>query len=170
MSLNPMKNRHYTSNTPDTPSTSAIGEFVWTTRVRYAETDRMGRAYHGAYAAWLEVARVEWLRTHGINYGELEHKGWLLPVTALSIRYLRPVPYDAEVHIRVRLVSAEGVRLHFHYILDIEGVHVATADVELACIDAVTGRPRRFAFPWAGGPNPAQPQHTPPAAAQDQSA
>ena len=170
MGRNTMKKSSYTLKPSNALSTSDSEEFVWTTRVRYAETDRMGRAYHGAYAAWLEVARVEWLRAHGLNYAELEHEGWLLPVTALSIRYLHPVPYDAEVRIRVRLVSTEGVRLHFHYILDIEGVHVATADVELACIDAVTGRPRRFAFPWAGGPNPAQPQHTPPAAAQDQSA
>lgn len=165
-----MKIKDYNTNDEKTQSTREGGEFVWSTRVRYAETDRMGRAYHGAYAAWLEVARVEWLRSHGINYAELEHQGYLLPVTGLSIRYLRPIPYDAEVRIQVQLVSAVGVRLHFHYLLDAEGVRVATADVELACIDAVTGRPRRFAFPWGDGPNPAQPEHTVPASAPDQSA
>jgi acyl-CoA thioester hydrolase len=120
-------------------------EFLWKVRVRYAETDRMGRAYHGAFVPWLEVARVEWLRHRGLAYAELEARGWLLPVTALNIRYLKPVPYDAEVNIRVR-AKVEGVRLHFTYALDVEGEPVATAEVELVSVDAATGRPKRWTF------------------------
>jgi len=32
-------------------------------RVRYAETDKMGFVYYGNYATYLEVARVEALRS-----------------------------------------------------------------------------------------------------------
>ena len=31
-------------------------------RVRYAETDQMGVVYHGNYAPYYEMGRVEWLR------------------------------------------------------------------------------------------------------------
>lgn len=35
-------------------------------RVRYAETDQMGVVYHGNYAQYLEMGRVEWLRNWGL--------------------------------------------------------------------------------------------------------
>ena len=41
-------------------------------RVRYAETDQMGVVYHGNYAQYFEIGRVEWLRNQGVSYKELE--------------------------------------------------------------------------------------------------
>ena len=35
-------------------------EYQYTTRVRYAETDQMGVVYHGNYAVFFEMGRVEW--------------------------------------------------------------------------------------------------------------
>ena len=49
-------------------------------RVRYGETDKMGFCYYGNYAQFLEVARVELLRSQGVSYKELEDAGILLPV------------------------------------------------------------------------------------------
>jgi len=37
-------------------------------RVRYAETDQMGVAYHGNYLVWFEVGRSEFCRQHGFSY------------------------------------------------------------------------------------------------------
>ena len=36
-------------------------------RIRYAETDKMGVAYHANYLVWFEVGRVELLRQIGFN-------------------------------------------------------------------------------------------------------
>jgi len=135
----------YTADHPESPLVAGSEEFVWKVRVRYAETDRMGRAYHGAFIPWLEVARVEWLRARGVTYARLEEQGWLLPVTSLNLQYHKPVPYDAEVLIRVR-AHIGGVRLKFDYTLEVEGTRVATAEVELVSVDAATGRPKRWAF------------------------
>ena len=41
-------------------------------RVRYSETDQMGVVYHGNYAQYFEMGRVEWLRNLGISYKNLE--------------------------------------------------------------------------------------------------
>ena len=41
-------------------------------RVRYAETDQMGVAWHGDYFAWFEVGRTDLLREQGLTYRELE--------------------------------------------------------------------------------------------------
>ena len=47
-------------------------------RVRYSETDQMGYSYHGNYAQYFEVARVESLRDLGMNYKEMENNGYML--------------------------------------------------------------------------------------------
>ena len=44
-------------------------QFSVTQRVRYAETDAMGVAWHGSYLLWFEVGRVELL------LGESFHRG-----------------------------------------------------------------------------------------------
>ena len=72
-------------------------------RVRYAETDRMGYAYYGNYATWFEVARVEALRTLGLNYRELEDDGILLPVIDYHTRYLKPAFYDDELTVKTTI-------------------------------------------------------------------
>jgi acyl-CoA thioester hydrolase len=43
-------------------------------KVRYAETDQMGVVYHGNYAQYFEMGRVEWLRNIGISYKWMEEK------------------------------------------------------------------------------------------------
>ena len=46
--------------------------------VRFAETDKFGSAYHGAYFAWFEVGRTDWLRERGMTYLELStHAGFM---------------------------------------------------------------------------------------------
>ena len=61
-------------------------------RVRYAETDAMGVAYHGHYFTWFEVARVELMRALGLRYRDLEAEGIYLPVVDCRARYPRCRP------------------------------------------------------------------------------
>jgi acyl-CoA thioester hydrolase len=112
-------------------------------RVRYAETDRMGRVYHGNIAAYLEESRVEMLRSVGWNYRELEEAGWMLPVLRLEVGFLRPIPYDAQVFIYTWLSAPPGIRLRFAYELEVDGERVGVAQTDLAFIHAESGLPRR---------------------------
>jgi len=84
-------------------------------RVRYSETDQMGYSYHGNYAQYFEVARVESLRDLGMNYKEMENNGYMLPVSELSIKYLLPALYDDELTIISKITSTKGARLFFEY-------------------------------------------------------
>ena len=56
-------------------------------RVRYGETDQMGVVYHGNYALYLEMGRIECLRKLGISYKSMEENGIMLPVVSLNINY-----------------------------------------------------------------------------------
>lgn len=63
-------------------------------RVRYAETDQMGVAYHTHYLVWCEVARTDHMRQLGVSYRSLEDGGLRLAVVDARIRYGAPARYD----------------------------------------------------------------------------
>ena len=85
-------------------------------RVRYAETDQMGVAYHGNFIIWMEVGRVEYCRARGIRYRDLERdEGILLMVVEARCRYVAPATYDQEVAIRTWIEEANPRLLRFGY-------------------------------------------------------
>ncbi|MCB9202860.1 MAG: acyl-CoA thioesterase [Flavobacteriales bacterium] len=84
-------------------------------RVRYAETDQMKYVYHGNYAQYLEVARVELFRSIGLSYKEIEEKGCLLPVSKFSIHYKKPAMYDDVLTIHTKVSEIPTVKIHFDY-------------------------------------------------------
>ena len=116
-----------------------------TVRVRYAETDQMGIAWHGEYLAWFEVGRTDLLRGCGCTYRELEAEGLRLPVIEVQARYLRPALYDDVLEIRTRLTDVGGARVSFEYEVRREGTDgpLATGSTSHAAID-LRGRPRRI--------------------------
>jgi acyl-CoA thioester hydrolase len=116
-----------------------------TIRVRYAETDQMGIAWHGEYLAWFEVGRTDLLRGCGCTYRELEAQGLRLPVIEVQARYLRPALYDDVLEIHTRLTDVRGARVTFDYEVRREGTEgpLATGSTSHAAID-LRGRPRRL--------------------------
>jgi acyl-CoA thioester hydrolase len=85
-------------------------------RVRYAETDQMGVVYYANYLIWMEVGRVEFCRTQGIRYRDMEDAdGILLVVAEANCRYLAPARYDEEVRIRTALAAANPRMIRFDY-------------------------------------------------------
>ena len=116
-----------------------------TLRVRYAETDQMGFAWHGQYLAWFEVGRTDWLRQHGLTYRQLEAEGLRLPVIEAEVKYRRPARYDDELRIRTTVASFAGARVAFSYEVhraDEDGP-LATGSTVHAAVDTA-GRPRRL--------------------------
>jgi len=85
-------------------------------RVRYAETDQMGVAYHSNHFIWFEVGRVELLRQMGFSYRDMESQdNRFIAVVEATCRYRAPVRYDEEVLVRTRLKSARDSMVHFGY-------------------------------------------------------
>lgn len=85
-------------------------------RVRYAETDQMGVAYHANFFVWFEVARVELLRQAGFDYKQMElGDGCHIAVVEACCRYRSPARYDDELSIEVRLTAVRSSVLRFAY-------------------------------------------------------
>jgi acyl-CoA thioester hydrolase len=114
-------------------------------RVRYAETDQMGLAWHGNYFAWFEVGRTDLLRGLGTSYRDLEAAGLRLPIVECRADYKRPARYDDELEVLTRLRRLRGASLEFEYEVRRIGENalVASGATTHASTDP-SGRPRRL--------------------------
>ncbi|MBM3749424.1 MAG: acyl-CoA thioesterase [Acidobacteria bacterium] len=85
-------------------------------RARYAETDQMGVIHHSVYLVWLEMARVDYCRAAGFDYGRMEREdGILMVVVETHCRYVHPTRFDDEVLIDVRIQEAHPRLVRFAY-------------------------------------------------------
>lgn len=111
-------------------------------RVRYSETDQMGVVYHGNYAQYFEIGRVEWLRNKGISYKWMEDNGIMLPVVSLTINYKKPARYDELLTLKTILKKLSSVKIEFDYELYNEAGELLTiANSILVFVDMKSGRP-----------------------------
>ncbi|WP_400073034.1 acyl-CoA thioesterase [Zobellia russellii] len=113
-------------------------------RVRYSETDQMGVVYHGNYAQYLEMGRVEWLRSKGISYKKMEENGIMLPVVSLSLNYKKSAFYDDLISVETRLKKTPSVRIEFDYVIRNEKQEILVeANTVLVFVDKKSKRPIR---------------------------
>ncbi len=84
-------------------------------KVRYGETDQMGVVYHGNYAQYFEVARIEWLAKVGISYKKMEGNGIMLPVVSLSTKFIKSALFDDVLTITTRIKKMPTVKIEFEY-------------------------------------------------------
>ena len=116
--------------------------FTFEIRTRYGETDQMGVIYYGIYPQYLEVARVEWLRSLGISYKELEALGVMLPVVSLQINYKRPARYDELLSITLTLREKPTSKITFDsQIFNEEKQLLAEANTTLVFVNKETFKP-----------------------------
>jgi len=117
-------------------------EYQFQVRVRYAETDQMGVVYHGNYAQYFEMGRVEWLRNMGVSYKWMEENGVMLPVVSLSLNFKKPARYDDLLTVKTILKSQTTVKIEFDYeIYNENGELLTTGYSMLVFVDRNTGRP-----------------------------
>ncbi len=111
-------------------------------RVRYGETDQMGVVYHGNYALYLEMGRIEWLRKLGVSYKSMEENGIMLPVVSLQVNYKKPIGYDDLINVKTQLKKRPSAKIEFDYeITNKSGAVLTTASTVLVFVDKATKRP-----------------------------
>jgi acyl-CoA thioester hydrolase len=112
-------------------------------RVRFAETDAMGIVHHGRYAAYLEEARVAYLRSIGHPYTAWRADGIDATVLELWVQYRQPLRFDDEVDVHVLLAAATRATFEMAYLLTVDGAVRARAVTVHGCVTA-DGRPTRL--------------------------
>lgn len=85
-------------------------------RVRYAETDQMGVVYYSNYIVWMEVGRVDYCKSVGFSYRDMEEQdGVVLAVAEAKCRYLHPARFDDEIIVKTWVEKANRRMVHFGY-------------------------------------------------------
>lgn len=92
-----------------------VPEHATEIRVRYAETDAMGVAYHSNYLVWFELGRTEFCRTMGFPYREWEDAGVFLPAVEARCRYKHPARYDDLLEVHASILDLTPYTLTFSY-------------------------------------------------------
>lgn len=111
-------------------------------KVRYAETDQMGVVYHGNYAQYLEIARIDWLEAIGVSYKKMEEQGVMLPVYELKLRFKKSAKFDDVLRIETTLLKKPGVRIDFSYKIFNQNEELLTeAETTLIFMDMSKNKP-----------------------------
>lgn len=103
--------------------------------VMYAETDRMGIVHHKNYVLWMEMGRMDLLRSVGIDIVAHEAMGYYLPVVDLWCRYKSPAAYGDKVCIETWLKQWQGPLVTFRTVMSAEQKILAIGEVKCALID-----------------------------------
>lgn len=116
--------------------------FEYSVRAQPHHTDYAGIVWHGSYIAWMEEARVECLRSIGIEFADLVALGCDLPVVELSIRYHRQIQLGMAAVVKTRIAEVSGVRINSDYqIQSLDGQQLyVTARVALVAVDREKGK------------------------------
>jgi acyl-CoA thioester hydrolase len=121
--------------------------FTHRLRTRFAETDAMGIIHHAAYLPYLEEARVEYLRAIGHPYDAVRGgdagEAREFPVLEVSVQYRRPLRFDDEVAVSLRIGAVRGASFQIAYLLAVGVEARATAVTVHGCVDS-EGRPVRL--------------------------
>jgi acyl-CoA thioester hydrolase len=120
--------------------------FVEAIRVRFAETDAMGIVHHSAYLAYLEQARVSYLRSVGHPYSVMRMEGIDHAVLECFVQYRAPLRFEEEVRVHLRPVPVGRASFQLNYLLTVDDQVRATAMTVHGCVDQ-HGRPVRIP-PW----------------------
>lgn len=116
------------------PSGVKIARYVF--RVGYIDTDRATVMHHAAYLRYLEAARVDFFREHGLDYNALERdRGLGLPVVEANVRYKLPATFDDQLTITSWVSLVTRARLRFDATIHRDGGLIAQARITLCCAE-----------------------------------
>lgn len=118
--------------------------FHWRIRVYYEDTDVGGVVYHANYLLYLERARTEWLRHHGVVQSLLlAERGLQFVVVSMELKFIAPARLDDALHATVDRCERRGASMRFsqQLIRPADNAQLVTAHVRAALLDAKTFRP-----------------------------
>ncbi len=88
---------------------------IYTHKVQYYETDKMGIVHHSNYVRWMEEARVAFLEYIGASFVSLEDMGIVSPVLTIDCRFVDMTRFGDSVDITPKIEEFKGVKLLVEY-------------------------------------------------------
>jgi len=119
--------------------------FSFPIRVYYEDTDAAGVVYYANYLRFMERARTEWLESLGFPLAAFEREhGVTFVVHRAEIEFLRAARLNDRLDVSVEALDRRASRLVLGQRVVRGDVRVASARIELACVDRERWRPARI--------------------------
>ena len=77
-------------------------------RIYYEDTDAGGVVYHANYISYMERARTEFLRGHGLSVREMHDMGIIFPVVAIEANFKAPARLDDLLEVQTQIVALKN--------------------------------------------------------------
>ncbi len=124
------------------PNSNTEGWFHYPVHAFPHHTDYGGIVWHGAYLTWLEEARVQYLRSLGVDYNYLVDLGYELPVVELALRYHLPLKLGMDAIVKTKMQNTKGVKIICDYQIQSLNSEILylTAQVTLVAIETSKGK------------------------------
>ena len=90
---------------------------MYTHKVQYYETDKMGVTHHSNYIRWMEEARVELLDKIGFSYKKMEEMGIISPVTNVECKFVSSTTFDDTISIEATREEIKNVKVKIDYVM-----------------------------------------------------
>lgn len=119
-------------------------EFLLPVRVYIEDTDAGGIVYYVNYLKYFERCRTELMRALGTERAAISESGWMFVVSKLSVSYRQPAHLDDELHATALITAVGGATIGFFQSVRRGETVLVKGDVQIACVDCDTGRPRRL--------------------------
>ena len=109
-------------------------KFSARTRVGFSDTDAQGIVYYGRYNPYFDLARVEYLRSHGLLH--VQRSGDFV-MRANDVEYFAPAVFDNEIEVFVRVarIGRTSVTFAFAAYREPDDVLMVTAHQTLVYVD-----------------------------------
>lgn len=135
-----------------TDATQESSVFELPLRVYIEDTDAGGIVFHAKYLHYMERARTEWVRNHGVGLRAGLQDNISYVVQRLSIHYSVPAKLDDQLVVTAEPVEFGRVWMDFRQrvLRRDDRTLLAEATVRVACITLDSGRPRRLPDNLAG--------------------
>jgi len=119
-----------------------MAPFLWTTRVRFVDTDASGRIHYTALFRWFEAAEQDFLRELRQSYSgdPAAEIGW--PRVHAECDISGPFVFDDEVSIALRVTRVGNSSFELSYAASTAGIQRATGRIVIVSIDRQTRRSR----------------------------
>ncbi|MGN6102229.1 MAG: tol-pal system-associated acyl-CoA thioesterase [Devosia sp.] len=112
-------------------------------RVYYEDTDFSGNVYHAAYLKFMERARTEYLRAHGVHHFELAKGGVAFAVRSMRIEFEAAAHIDDLLTVETEPAGVTGARLSLTQSIRRGSTRLVEAELVVVAVRA-DGRPARL--------------------------
>ncbi len=117
---------------------SPDGTFVWPQRVRFCDTDASGRIHYTAMLRFFEAAEIEFLRSLGIHYADIQNEQTSYPRVRIECSYSSAVRDDDVVDIAVSVERVGRSSFTLAFEARVAGREAADGRITIVCMSVAT--------------------------------